>query len=195
MVANEWVYVLGFLPKDFARSAWAQGVLPRRRQVARRRTCRAWPLGTRCAPGRWPGRRPQPRVWAWGGCRTCRSSSARAVAGHGWNALRANSTGGLADPIRRVSHCTARAPAGRTGIPHLTRTGSVTLQATGGGGGTASPLATDWRRDHRQPAGKRGSGLAHSSWTSRCTAPAPDAQRDEPQRGNRKVRAMRGRRA
>ena len=33
MVANEWVYVLGFLPKDVARSAWAQVVLPRRRQV------------------------------------------------------------------------------------------------------------------------------------------------------------------
>jgi hypothetical protein len=33
LVASEWAYVLGFLPKDFARSAWAQGALLRRRQV------------------------------------------------------------------------------------------------------------------------------------------------------------------
>ena len=33
LVASEWEYVLGFLPKDFSRSAWAQGALLRRRQV------------------------------------------------------------------------------------------------------------------------------------------------------------------
>ena len=33
MVASEWEYVLGFLPKDFVRSAWAQEALLRRRQV------------------------------------------------------------------------------------------------------------------------------------------------------------------